>query len=46
MAKVLGEKQFLSAAEVAKFVGVSARTVEKWRAEGKIEAFEGKCGLI
>ena len=36
----------MSAAEAAKFVGVSARTVEKWRAEGKIEAFEGKCGLI
>jgi hypothetical protein len=38
-------EQFLSAAEVATWVGVSYRTIENWKAQEKIESFEGKYGL-
>jgi hypothetical protein len=36
---------WLSAAEVATWVGVHYRTIENWKASGKIESKEGKYGL-
>ena len=39
-------EQYLSAAEVAKRVGVHYRTVENWASQGFLERSEGKYGLI
>ena len=39
-------EQYLSAAEVAKIVGVNYRTVENWAAQGYLERENGKYGLI
>ena len=35
------EEQYLSAAEVAKIVGVHYRTVENWAAQGYLERSDG-----
>lgn len=40
------KEQYLSAAEVAKIVGVHYRTVENWAAQEYLERSEGKYGLI
>lgn len=40
------EEQYLSAAEVAKQVGVHYRTVENWAAQEFLERRDGKYGLI
>ena len=39
-------EQYLSAAEVAKIVGVHYRTVENWAAQEYLERKDGKYGLI
>ena len=39
-------EQFLSAAEVAKWVGVHYRTIENWAAQGYLERRNGKYGLL
>ena len=39
------EEQYLSAAEVAKHVGLHYRTVENWAAQGFLERKDGKYGL-
>ncbi|WP_319419481.1 hypothetical protein [Pleurocapsa sp. FMAR1] len=39
-------EQYLSAAEVAKAVGVHYRTIENWAAQEYLERDEGKYGLI
>lgn len=39
------EEHFLSAAEVASWAGVHYRTIENWKAQGKIESEGGKYGL-
>ena len=38
-------EEYLSAAGVAKWVGVHYRSIENWKAQGKIESKEGKYGL-
>lgn len=40
------EEQYLSAASVAKQVGVHYRTIENWASQGYLERSEGKYGLI
>ena len=40
------EEQYLSAAEVAKFVGVHYRTVENWASQELLERRSGKYGLV
>lgn len=40
------EEQYLSAAEVAKHVGVHYRTVENWAAQELLERRNGKYGLV
>ena len=40
------EEQYLSAAEVAKHLGVHYRTVENWAAQEFLERKDGKYGLI
>ncbi len=40
------DEQYLSAAEVAKIVGVHYRTVENWAAQEYLQRSEGKYGLI
>lgn len=42
----MAEEQYLSAAEVAKVVGVHYRTIENWKAQEKIESQGGKYGLL
>ena len=39
-------EQYLSAAEVAKLVGVHYRTIENWASQGYLERENGKYGLI
>jgi phage terminase Nu1 subunit (DNA packaging protein) len=39
-------EQYLSAAQVAKCVGVHYRTIENWAAQGKLVRKDGKYGLI
>lgn len=39
-------EQFLSAAEVAKWVGVHYRTIENWAASEHLERKDGKYGLL
>lgn len=39
-------EQFLSAAEVAKWVGVHYRTIENWAAQDYLERKDGKYGLL
>ena len=38
-------EEYLSAAEVAKWLDVGYRTIENWKAQGRIESKEGKYGL-
>lgn len=40
------EEQFLSAAEVAKVVGVHYRTIENWAAQAFLSRGNGKYGLV
>lgn len=39
-------ERYLSAAEVAKWVGVHYRTIENWAAQGHLERENGKYGLL
>ena len=39
-------EQYLSAAEVAKYLNVHYRTVENWAAQDYLERHEGKYGLV
>ena len=39
-------EQYLSAAEVAKWVGVHYRTIENWAAQGYLERLDGKYGVF
>ena len=38
-------EEYLSAAEVASYLDVGYRTIENWKAQGKIESKDGKYGL-